>query len=445
MLEVSRKDISTEAIDQSTSHLPYNIETFLNAITIKNEKNESVPIIPIPSQIAMINAFLNEDYRFIVACLSRRQGKTLIANALGLITILQPDTDVLIISPNYNLSMISYELTRKFIKAFELEVVKDNLKDRVISLANGSSIRLGSVNQVESTVGRSYALIIFDESALSNKGEEAFNINLRPTLDRLGSKCIFISTPRSKNWFYDFYMRGFNNEFPEWCSIRADWKANPRAVESDIEEAKRSMSKSEFDQEYMANFNTMQGAIYALSSECIVANLLDTLGPSKEYDIIIGADFGWRDPTAYAVFYIDIENHKAYLVDEYQDNGKTTAQYAEKLQELIDKHNPDIIFGDSAAAQTMYDLAMDHDISCRKAKKSKLDGIGFVSSFIDNDDLLVDADCIMSISSITNYQWKEAHRTSDEFTKEEPKHNEASHLNDAIRYALYSYSQNMVN
>ena len=48
--------------------------------------------------------------------------------------------------------MISYELTRKFIKAFNLEVVKDNLKDRVLSLANGSSIRLGSVNQVESTV-----------------------------------------------------------------------------------------------------------------------------------------------------------------------------------------------------------------------------------------------------------------------------------------------------
>ena len=152
MLEVSRKDISTKEVDQSTSHIPYDVVKFLNAIIIKDEKNESVPIIPIPSQIAMINAYLSSKYRFIVACLSRRQGKTLIANALGLITILQPDTNVLIISPNYNLSMISYELTRRFIKAFNLEVVKDNLKDRVLTLSNGSSIRLGSVNQVESTV-----------------------------------------------------------------------------------------------------------------------------------------------------------------------------------------------------------------------------------------------------------------------------------------------------
>ena len=388
----------------------------------------------------MINAFINSNYRFIVGCLSRRTGKTLISNALGLLTILNPDTDVLIISPNYNLSLISYELQRKFIKSFGLEIVRDNVKDRVLTLSNGSSIRLGSVNQVDSTVGRSYQLIIFDEAALSSKGEEAFNVSLRPTLDRAGSKAIFISTPRGQNWFYKFFMRGFSEEYPEWVSVHSDYRENPRVLDKDITEARISMSKAEFAQEYEAEFNQLQGAIYNFSSDCIISGL--DLAP-KEFDVIIGADFGWRDPTAYIVVYIDLNDKIAYIVDEWEDNGKTTAEYAAELQKLIDKHDPDFIFADYANAQMRWDLAQDYDISTSAAKKAKLEGIGYVASFIDNERLLVDASCVKTINSINNYQWRDSFNSKDEFTKEEPIHNEYSHLNDALRYALYSYSQNI--
>ena len=92
MLEISRQDVSSLEI-QSESHLPFDLNKFLDAIMIKNEKNEQVPLKPIGPQVAMINAFLNSNYRFLVGCLSRRTGKTLISNALGLITILIPDTD----------------------------------------------------------------------------------------------------------------------------------------------------------------------------------------------------------------------------------------------------------------------------------------------------------------------------------------------------------------
>jgi len=439
MLEVSR-NISSTKIDQSTSHLPFDLEAFLEEIIIKNEKNEAVELVPIAPQIAMINAFLSSNYRFIVGVLARRTGKTLISNVLGLITILEPDTDVLIISPNYNLSLISYELQRKFIKSFGLEIVKDNVKDRVLSLSNGSSIRLGSINQVESTVGRSYQMIIFDEAALSRKGEEAFNISLRPTLDRANSKAIFITTPRGRNWLYDFYMRGFSDEFPQWCSIRSDYRENPRIIESDIEEARISMSKAEFRQEYEAEFNELQGAIYSLSSDCIISRL--HLDPSH-YDVVFGIDFGSRDPNAIVVLFIALNERKAYLVDEFQKADMKTSELAKVIHDFEDKYNPDIIFGDASARQTMWDLAQDYDITCRLAKKSVTDGINFVSSLLDNDLLLVDASCTESINAISNYQWKEAFNSHDEYTKEKPLHNEYSHLCDAIRYGLYSYSQNM--
>ena len=73
---------------------------------------------------------------------------------------------MLIISPNYTLSSISWDLQRGFIKRFGIEVERDNAKDRVIELSNGSTIRMASSNKVDSAVGRSYDLIIFDEAAL---------------------------------------------------------------------------------------------------------------------------------------------------------------------------------------------------------------------------------------------------------------------------------------
>ena len=124
-------------------------------------------------------------------------------------------------SPNYALSQISFDLQRNLIKHFELEVTKDNAKDKVIELSNGSTIRMGSVNQVDSCVGRSYDLIIFDEAALAD-GRDAFNVALRPTLDKPNSKALFISTPRGRNnWFSQFWNRGYSDESVSYTHLRA--------------------------------------------------------------------------------------------------------------------------------------------------------------------------------------------------------------------------------
>ena len=228
---------------------------------------ELLGVNPNSSQTALINAINNPKYRFVCAAISRRQGKTYIANIIGQLITLVPGSNVLLMSPNYSLSQISFELQRQLIKHFDLEVTRDNAKDKVIELSNGSTIRMGSVNQVDSVVGRSYDLIIFDEAALVD-GKDAFNVALRPTLDKANSKAIFISTPRGRNnWFAEFWHRGFSDEFPEWASVRATYHENPRLSESDITEAKRTMSEAEFNQEYMADFNVFEGQVWAFDHE----------------------------------------------------------------------------------------------------------------------------------------------------------------------------------
>jgi phage terminase large subunit len=251
-VEVSRSDIISEYIaeySKESRFLKLPVAPYL----------ELLGVTALPSQIAIINAINNPKYRFVSAAISRRQGKTYIANIIGQLVSLIPNANILIMSPNYSLSQISFDLQRNLIKHFDLEVTKDNAKDKVIEISNGSTIRMGSVNQVDSCVGRSYNLIIFDEAALAD-GKDAFNVALRPTLDTDNSKAIFISTPRGKNnWFAEFFDRGYDDEFKEWASIRATYKDNPRMSQSDIDEARKTMSDAEFRQEYEADFNTYEG------------------------------------------------------------------------------------------------------------------------------------------------------------------------------------------
>jgi len=426
MLEISRKDVT------AVNLMDYDAETRYIKLPVKGYL-DLLDIDPIPSQTALINAVNNPKYRFVCAALSRRQGKTYISNVIGQLMALIPNTNILLMSPNYSLSQISFDLQRNLIKHFDLEVTRDNAKERIIELSNGSTVRMGSINQVDSCVGRSYDLIIFDEAALVD-GRDAFNVALRPTLDKQNSKAIFISTPRGRNnWFSDFYNRGYNNEYPEWISIRASYHENPRHSETDIIEAKKAMSESEFNQEYLADFNVYEGQVWNFNHEKCVSDLSEI--DTSQMDLFAGLDVGYKDPTAFCVLAYDWDSEKYYLVDEYLDAERTTEQHAIEIRKLVDKWDIDWIYIDSAAQQTRYDFAQNYDITTINAKKSILDGIGHVAGIVDNQKLIVDQRSEEALKALDQYQWD----PNPNLMKEKPKHNEFSHMADAIRYALYTF------
>ena len=432
MLEISRTDIpSDHLVDYgSDSFLKLPIDKYMALLP----DTEEGMVKAIPPQIALINAINNPAYRFVVAALSRRTGKTFISNIIAQLTAFLPGVEILIIAPNYSLSAISWDLQKRFLKTFDIELERANAKDKVLELKNYSTIRMASVSQADSAVGRSYKLILFDEAALGKEGKDAFNIQLRPTLDKPDSKAIFISTPRGKNWFHEFYTRGFSDDFPNWCSIRADWHENPRATEGDILEAKASMSHAEFMQEYHADFVAMQGQIYKIEPKLIQDIEVEAL---DKIDVIAGLDMGFKDATAFCVIISDGRNF--WLVDEYEVAGKTTKQHADTISALVEKWDIDFIYIDSANAQTAFDFAMEFGISTIKAKKSVLDGIGYVQSIVDNDRLIVDRKCTHTRAALDNYRWDDR----EGLQKERPHHDDYSHMADALRYALYSHSQNM--
>lgn len=427
MLRVSRDDIETDKITQYNSaerFIKLPIENYLKIV-------DRVPIKP---QVALINAVNNPKYRFIVAALSRRTGKTYISNVIAQLVAYMPGTNILIMAPNYSLSQISWDLQRQLLNQFSIELERSNAKDKIIELKNGSTIRMGSVGQADSVVGRSYDLILFDEAALDDRGKEVFNIQLSPTLDKLNSKAIFISTPRGKNYFKEFFDRGFSEDYPNWVSIQSDYYENPRVPSEAIEQARRGMSIAEFNQEFLADFVSMEGQIWRISDDCVRDIDVSSI---DRWDTIAGLDIGFKDATAFIVIITDGNNF--YVVDEYQNASATTTVHAKAIQEMMDKWNIDFIYIDSAAQQTRFDFAMNFDISTVNANKSVLDGIGYVSSIIDHNRLFVDKSCKHTLDSLDNYVWD----NREGLLHEKPKHSDYSHMADALRYAIYTHSYNV--
>jgi len=197
------------------------------------------------------------------------------------------------------------------------------------------------------------------------------------------------------------------------------------------------MSKAEFEQEYLASFNVFEGQIWQYAGSDISSNeFLDY--DKKEYDCIFGVDWGFRDHTGVVVALYSWSQDKFFIVDEYMKNERTTDRHAKALLKMIDKWDPDIIYTDSAAAQTKFDLAQDYGISMTNAKKSILGGIGYVGSLFENKKIEICLECTHVLESVDQYQWD----NREGLTKEKPSHKgTASHLADALRYLCFSFAR----
>lgn len=386
-----------------------------------------------PSQMAMLQGL--EEHRFWTHISARRTGKSSAASVLALAKLLEPNKEVLVVAPDYNLSSIIWDYTTELIQALGIETKRLNLKDRVVRLINDSTFRLLSANNRSSLVGRAAHLLIVDEAAII-PDDEYFTRDLRPALSTYeGSRALFISTPRGKqNYLYQYFLRGQDADYPEWGSGLFPWHVNPALKEADIAEAKRTLPPTIFQQEYYCDWVSFEGQIYKIDDDKHLKDLKSVIQPNDpRYTFIAGLDIGYRDDTAFVIVATDGEIF--FVVDEYVASEGTTASHAEMIRPMIEYWGVESIYIDSAAQQTKADLAYDYDIYCEDAIKSVNDGINFLQVLVDQENLLFDLDVDRTYSSMTAYRWN----TKGE--KSKPIHDWSSHCCDALRYAIYSYSK----
>ena len=368
-----------------------------------------------------------ENNRFFVTISARRTGKSYAAAILAFAKLLEPKQQVMVVAPNFSLSSIIWDYVTDLVKQLELEVDRFNQKDKVVKLINGSTFRLLSANNRDSLVGRAANLLIVDEAAIITN-DEYFTRDLRPALSTFrDSRCLWISTPRGKgNYLFNYYNRGADEEFPDWGATLHTWRSNPLLSEKDIEEARRTITKAMYLQEYECEWTTTEDQIYqGLDEE---KHINDYVG-ERFVEVVGGLDVGYRDENCFVVIGFDGTNY--YVIDEYVSRESTTSELAEVVKEKQDEWSIDAIYIDSAAQQTKADFAYDYDIYCENAIKSVNDGISSVQTLIEQDRLLFDTEGgAHSYAAMSSYKW------NPNTDNPKPVHDWCSHPCDAIRYAI---------
>lgn len=259
---------------------------------------------PHPGQIEV----LNSPARFKVLMCGRRWGKSLIAQVISTVGMLE-NHRVAYITPEFSLAKEFFGEMLDMLPASLVE--SSNKSELTIQFITGGSIRFFSGEAMRSMRGLKFHTVIIDEAAFITDLETAWTKVIRPTLTDYKGNALFISTPRGRNFFYTLYLKGKNKD-KGFASFHYTSYSNPHIAASEIDDAKENIPKEAFNQEYLAIASANAGAV--VDMDTIARNTLKS--------------FSFK-PTV--VFGIDVAKYTDYTVITGLDrNGRMT--YFDRFQ-----------------------------------------------------------------------------------------------------------------
>ena len=209
-------------------------------------------IQPHEKQMEIVQACLDPDIFFIVSIVGRQFGKTTIAENMAIYWALnQPNSIVYWVSPTDSQAQKVYkEIVNAIIESGAVKSKKMPKGDTEIVFQNGSKILFRSAASEDSLRGQSVDYMILDEAAFIKR--DTIETILLPMLNVRGKKCLFISTPKGKNYLYDYFLRGKTE--PKWKSLRYSTYDSPLANKDLIDMFKATLPDKLFQQEVEAEF-----------------------------------------------------------------------------------------------------------------------------------------------------------------------------------------------
>lgn len=145
-----------------------------------------------------------------------------------------------------------------------------------------------------------------------------------------------------------------------------------------------------------------------------------------------GLDFGYtNDPSAFFVGFLDLENKKLYVWDEFYEKGLSNKKIADLVTSM--GYRKERITADSAEPKSIDELnTLGLRVSAaKKGKDSILNGVQWIQDL----EIIIHPRCGNFLTEISNYTWDE-----DKFGNKLNKPiDDFNHLMDAMRYGLEQY------
>ena len=282
---------------------------------------------PHKGQKQIIDEFSTSPHKFGTVATGRQFGKSLLGQNLMLFWLLKDKQQKGgWVSPIYNQAK---KVFQELSNASNKLIRSSNKADLTITFINGSTLQFLSAERYDSIRGFSFNYIVIDEAAFIR--EEALNEAILPTLSAIGKKCLIISTPKSKNWFYTYWLRGQdkNNDYTSFKGVSTD---NPYVSQEFIIEQQRSLPIDIYKQEYLAEFSESTNDVFRGLDQVCILRQWDESRTTRDYfgvDTALANDF--------TVCTIMSESGRVKKVLRF--NGKTYEEASTAILNELRKYN----------------------------------------------------------------------------------------------------------
>lgn len=273
------------------------------------EKMNNINItLPTPhnKQREILNAYFNTDVKNITVSAGRRGGKSVFLSILCIIEACGNNKKVAYICPKYSQAKFFFN---EILNLVPTELITSNKSDLEIKFITGGEIKFFSANgdTLDGNIrGRSYDLVVIDETAFINDLQAKIEGPIGATLTDRDGRMVMISSPNGKNHWFSICQLNDGKFFKHFHYTTYD---NPHIKIEVIERFRKTISTAQFNQEYLAIAG--ENANCFVDMEVVERNTVTTL--STLPTIVYGIDVAGTPNGDYtSVTGLDVNGHMTY-------------------------------------------------------------------------------------------------------------------------------------
>tara|TARA_R100000655_G_scaffold52579_1_gene90420 strand:- start:680 stop:1948 length:1269 start_codon:yes stop_codon:yes gene_type:complete len=400
-----------------------------------------MPEIVIPYKPRQLQNFLHkkiDKHRFSVCVLHRRAGKTVaMINHIirAALTNPLPNPRYAFISPTFKQGKATaWDYIKQF--AGKIPNTKFNESELRCDLPNGSRITILGAENDQSLRGIFLDGCVFDET--QSIKPTIFPEVIRPALADRKGWCVFIGTPKGRNYFYELYQEAKDKK--DWYSCI--FKASETNIldQDELDAAKAVMSDDLYQQEFECSFQAaITGSYYgAIIEQLEFDNRITNVDYDESIDVETWWDLGMNDQTS--IWFAQRYKGEIRLIDYYENAGEGLDHYVNIIDQKNYEYSKHILPHDVKVRElgnygkSRLESLLELGIAGEVAPKLPIeDGIEAVRKALPN--CWFDKDkCRQGIEYLKAYQKKWDDK--NQCFRNKPHHNYASHCADSFRTGI---------
>lgn len=268
-------------------------------------KRELILTTPHPGQKKVINC----EARFRVVACGRRWGKTTLGIRSILIRAAERHQACWWLAPTYGMASQVWRDLKYACRDVPNLAISET--EQRLDFPGGGWLAIHSAHLPDNLRGAGLDFVVLDEAAFMEP--TVWPEVVRPMLLERKGRALFLSSPKSRNWFWEIYQMGQNKK-RSWVSFHFPSSANPLIDPAELESIRLQTAERIYREEYLAEFIEDSGQVFRGIYEAATAPRDAVPTPDGIY--VAGLDWG-REGDYTAIVVIDANARQVVALDRF--------------------------------------------------------------------------------------------------------------------------------